>query len=130
VFGIILPPPGYNLATKTEIARRLEEASRPLWSSETGPDPEPGGPPKIRSFFFVSALGFIFLGADSEQEDRASELIGPLSGPIFQEPGTFGFITQPSMFGRGIGGGRTVDLDISGPDLEPILDVALRHGSA
>jgi hydrophobic/amphiphilic exporter-1 (mainly G- bacteria), HAE1 family len=126
VFGIILPPPGYNLETKTEIARRLEEASRPLWSSETGPEPEPGGPPKIRDFFFVSALGFIFLGAQSEQETRAGELIPPLSGPIFQEPGTFGFITQPSMFGRGIGGGRTIDLDISGPDLEPILDVALR----
>lgn len=126
VFGIILPPPGYNLATKTEIARRLEEASRPLWSSETGPEPEPGGPPKMRSFFFVSALGFIFLGADSEQEERAAELIPPLSGPIFEEPGTFGFITQPSMFGRGIGGGRTVDLDISGPDLESILDVALQ----
>jgi len=125
VFGIILPPPGYNLATKTEIAHRLEAASRPLWVSETGPDPEPGGPPKIRDFFFVSALGFIFLGAQSEQEDRAAEMIPPLSGPIFQEPGTFGFITQPSMFGRGIGGGRTVDLDISGPDLESILDVAL-----
>jgi HAE1 family hydrophobic/amphiphilic exporter-1 len=126
VLGSIRPPPGYNHATKTEIARRLEDASRPLWVSETGPEAEPGGPPKIRSFFFVSALGFIFLGADSEQEDRAAELIPPLSGPIFQEPGTFGFITQPSMFGRGIGGGRTVDLDISGPDLEPILDVALR----
>jgi HAE1 family hydrophobic/amphiphilic exporter-1 len=125
VFGIILPPPGYNLETKTEIARRLEESSRPLWSSETGPEPEPGGPPKIRDFFFVSALGFIFLGAQSEQDDRAGELIPPLSGPIFEEPGTFGFITQPSMFGRGIGGGRTVDLDISGPELEPILEVAL-----
>jgi HAE1 family hydrophobic/amphiphilic exporter-1 len=125
VFGIILPPPGYNLETKTGIARRLEEASRPLWSSETGPEPEPGGPPKIRSFFFVSALGFIFLGADTEQEERAAELIPPLSGPIFEEPGTFGFISQPSMFGRGIGGGRTIDLDISGPDLEQILNVAL-----
>ncbi|MEM7022840.1 MAG: efflux RND transporter permease subunit [Pseudomonadota bacterium] len=126
VFGVILPPPGYNLETKTEIARRIEEASRPLWSIETGPEPEPGGPPKIRNFFFVSALGFVFLGAQSEQSDRAGELIGPLSGPIFQEPGTFGFITQPSMFGRGIGGGRTVDLDITGPDLVPILDVALQ----
>jgi HAE1 family hydrophobic/amphiphilic exporter-1 len=126
VFGIILPPPGYNLATKTEIARSLEEASRPLWSSETGPEPEPEGPPKISNFFFVSALGFIFLGAQSEQPDRAGELIEPLSAPVFQEPGTFGFITQPSLFGRGIGGGRTVDLDISGPELEPILEVALR----
>ena len=49
-----------------------------------------------------------------------------LSEPVFREPGTFGFINQPSIFGRGIGGGRKVDLDISGPDLETILQVAGR----
>ena len=126
VFGVIIPPPGYNLETKTEIAKRVEEASKPLWSIETGAEPEEGGPPKIRNFFFVSARGFIFLGAQSEQPERAGELIEPLSKPVFAEPGTFGFITQPSMFGRGIGGGRTVDLDISGPDLGEVLGVALK----
>ena len=126
VFGVIIPPPGYNLDTKTEIAKTVEEASKPLWSVETGVEPEPGGPPKIRNFFFVSARGFIFLGAQAEQEQRAGELIEPLSEPVFAEPGTFGFITQPSMFGRGIGGGRTVDLDISGPDLGQVLGTALQ----
>jgi HAE1 family hydrophobic/amphiphilic exporter-1 len=126
VFGVVIPPPGYNLDTKTEIARRIEEASKPLWSSETGPEPEPGGPPKIKDFFFVSAQGFIFLGAQAEQEQRAGELIEPLSKPVFAEPGTFGFIAQVPMFGRGIGGGRTVNLDISGPNLEQVLGVALR----
>ncbi len=126
VFGIVIPPPGYNLDTKTEIAKTIEEASRPLWSSETGAEPDEGGPPKIKNFFFVSARGFIFLGAQSEQPERAGELIEPLSVPVFAEPGTFGFITQPSMFGRGIGGGRAVDLDISGPNLEEVLGIALK----
>ena len=126
VFGVVIPPPGYNLDTKTEIARTIEEASKPLWSIETGVEPEPGGPPKIKNFFFVSARGFIFLGAQSEQPERAGELIEPLSKPVFAEPGTFGFITQPSMFGRGIGGGRAVDMDISGPDLVQVLGTALR----
>ncbi len=126
VFGVILPPPGYNLETTTEIARQIEDASRPLWASETGPEPEPGGPPKIRTFFFVATRGTTFLGASSVQPERAGELIAPLSGPIFRQPGTFGFITQPSLFGRGIGGGRSIELNISGPDLEPILATALR----
>ena len=126
VFGVIIPPPGYNLETKTEIAKRVEDASRPLWTIETGPEAEPGGPPKMRNFFFVSARGFIFLGAQAEQPERAGELIDPLSKPVFAEPGTFGFITQPSMFGRGIGGGRTIDLDISGPDLNQVLGIALK----
>ncbi len=52
------------------------------------------------------------------EPQRAGELIRPMNEPIFREPGTFGFITQRSLFGRGIGGGRTVELNISGPDLE------------
>ena len=49
-----------------------------------------------------------------------------LSRPIFAEPGTFGFINQRSLFGRGIGGGRAIELNISGPELPEILDVAQR----
>ncbi|MGI9486456.1 MAG: efflux RND transporter permease subunit [Geminicoccaceae bacterium] len=125
VFGVIIPPPGYNLATKTEIAKRVEGASQPLWVNDDE-EADPDGPARIKNFFFVSARGFIFLGAQAEDPQRAGELIDPLSKPVFAEPGTFGFITQPSMFGRGIGGGRTVDLDISGPDLTEVLGVALQ----
>jgi HAE1 family hydrophobic/amphiphilic exporter-1 len=49
-----------------------------------------------------------------------------LQKPVFREPGTFGFISQPSIFGRGIGGGRKIELDISGPSLEIILEAANR----
>ncbi|MGH6661923.1 MAG: efflux RND transporter permease subunit, partial [Rhodospirillales bacterium] len=54
VFGVIQPPPGYNLATTTGIAERMEDEIRHLWSSETGPKSEPGGPPKMQRFFFVA----------------------------------------------------------------------------
>jgi HAE1 family hydrophobic/amphiphilic exporter-1 len=33
-------------------------------------------------------------------------------------------MTQPSLFGRGVGGGRTIELNISGDELEDILRVA------
>jgi len=126
VFGIIIPPPGYNLATMAEIAERVENATRPLWASVSGPESEPGGPPKIDRFFFVATRATTFVGAAAEQPQRAGELIPVLREPVFTEPGTFGFINQPSIFGRGIGSGRKIDFDISGPDLEVILDVAVR----
>ena len=126
VFGIVLPPPGYNLDTSTEIAARVEESVRPLWSQETGPEPEPGGPPKIENFFFVSFNEQAFIAATAEQPERVAELIPLLQGPVFAEPGTFGFISQPSLFGRDVGGARAVDLDISGPALEDVLEVAQR----
>ena len=57
VFGIILPPPGYNLETTTDIAKRIERATQPLWAIETGPESVPGEPPKIKNFFFVAIRG-------------------------------------------------------------------------
>ena len=126
VFGIIIPPPGYNLDTMTEIAEGIEAEIRPHWSIVSGPESAPGEPPKIQRFFFVATRASTFLGAISEEPQRAGELIDVLHDPVFREPGTFGFINQPSIFGRGIGGGRKIELDISGDDLTNILDVAGR----
>ena len=126
VFGIILPPPGYNLDTTTDIAQRLENTVRPLWASESGAQSEPGGPPKIDNFFFVATRNRTFVGASAVDSTRAGELIPVLQGPVFLEPGTFGFMNQLSIFGRGVGGDRSVNLDISGPDLEVVLGVALQ----
>ncbi|MEE8500926.1 MAG: efflux RND transporter permease subunit [Kiloniellales bacterium] len=126
VFGIIIPPPGYNLATMTEIAEEIETAIRPHWASVSGPESAPGEPVKIQRFFFVASRSLTFLGAAAIDPQRAAELIPVLREPVFREPGTFGFISQPSIFGRGIGGARKIELDITGQDLEVILDVAGR----
>ncbi|MEM8579910.1 MAG: efflux RND transporter permease subunit, partial [Pseudomonadota bacterium] len=82
--------------------------------------------PTIENFFFVATPGNSFVGATALDGPRVAELIPLLSGPIFAEPGTFGFMTQPSLFGRGVGGGRTIELNVSGQDLEQILGVAGR----
>ena len=126
VFGHISPPPGYNLDTTADIAGDIESEIRHLWSSETGPQSEPGQPPKMQRFFFVATRGVTFLGAASEEPSRVNELIPVLQRAAFREPGTFGMISQRSLFGRGIGGSRSIELNISGPELEEILDVALR----
>ncbi|MEL6207691.1 MAG: efflux RND transporter permease subunit, partial [Pseudomonadota bacterium] len=38
VFGLLIPPPGYNLATTETIAQRIEDVARPMW--EARPDTE------------------------------------------------------------------------------------------
>ncbi len=125
VIGVMLPPPGYNLDTTTRIAQDVEAAVRPLWTSVSGTESKEGEPPKISHFFFVARRATTFVGAKAHDADRAGELIPVLRKPVFREPGTFGFITQPSLFGRAIGSGRSIDLHISGPDLEEVLEVAL-----
>ena len=162
LFGIVIPPPGYNLDTTTRIAQGIEQEISHLWITETdappaeaepeptlvqqferfyggirdrflespgdgtGAPPEAEGPPLIERFFYVATRSRTFLGAVSADPARVAELKPVLSAPVFREPGTFGFITQPSIFGRGIGGGRKVDLDISGNELETVLEVANR----
>jgi len=121
VFGYILPPPGYNLDTTRAIATRIEREIAPYWRRQ-GPVPDNG--PRMDRFFFVANRGSTFLGAAAVDPGRARELIPILQKSAFREPGTFGAISQHPLFGRGLGGGRSVDLDISGPDLEQILSVA------
>ncbi|MGI9373848.1 MAG: efflux RND transporter permease subunit, partial [Hyphomicrobiales bacterium] len=124
VFGIIVPPPGYNLDTTTSIAESFEEGVRPLWASETGPESKPGEPPKIERFFFVATPTRTFIGAAAVDPQRAGELRKPLNNLMFREPGTFGVVNQTSIFGRGLGSSRQIDVDIAGPDLETILRTA------
>lgn len=123
VFGLIIPPPGYNLETTQSIAKRIESVAEPLWEASPALEME-DGTPTIAHFFFVATPGNSFVGAAATDGQRASELIPVLSRPIFAEPGTFGFMTQPSLFGRGVGGGRAIELNISGQNLEEILAVA------
>jgi HAE1 family hydrophobic/amphiphilic exporter-1 len=125
VFGLIIPPPGYNLETTETIAQRIEAVAEPLWEAAPAMAME-DGTPTIDSFFFVATPGTSFVGAGAVDGQRAGDLIPVLSSPIFAEPGTFGFMTQPSLFGRGVGGGRTIELNVSGQDLTEILGVAGR----
>jgi HAE1 family hydrophobic/amphiphilic exporter-1 len=125
VFGLIIPPPGYNLETTETIAQRIEEVAQPLWEAAPAAQME-DGTPTIDSFFFVATPGNSFVGAGAVDTQRAGDLIPVLSRPIFAEPGTFGFMTQPSLFGRGVGGGRAIELNVSGQDLDDILEVAGR----
>ncbi|MEM9029710.1 MAG: efflux RND transporter permease subunit [Pseudomonadota bacterium] len=124
VFGVILPPPGYNLETTTSIAERIESVARPMWEAEVSADPK--APPAMKHFFFVAVRGTTFLGGSAKDPRRVNDLVPVLSQPIFSEPGTFGFISQRSLFGRGIGGQRTIEVNVSGDDLSRILVTAQR----
>lgn len=131
VFGIVFPPPGYNLDTMRDMAGRVEDAVRPHWASEEEIAAETlpaDSNPLMEIFFFVALNSQTFIGARTPegQASRVSELIPLMTRPVFSEPGTFGFFTQPSIFGRGVGGARSIDIDIRGESLEDVVSVAQR----
>ena len=125
IFGVMMPPPGYNLDTLTGIAKSVENKVKPLWSAETGEIANKGEPPKIKNFFFVAiAGGRTLFGASAVEETRVKELIPVMTQSLYGEPATYGFFSQPGLFVRGYGGGRSIDLDITGPNLNTITATA------
>ncbi len=125
IVGYVIPPPGYNLATNTEIAGRLEAKTRPLWASENAGAAETAdGTPTMKDFYFVALPGLTLVLGRATDESRVKDVIPLLQRPVFSEPGMFGFFHNASIFGRGIGGSRSIGFDVSGPDLEEVSQVA------
>lgn len=137
VVGVIVPPPGYNLETTTKIANNIEGRIKHLWPKEvktegrTKLDAPPakadeGKEPRMQRFFFVARRADTFVGAAAEDPSRVGDLIPILKKAAFEEPGTFGIVSQRSLFGNSLGGERTIELDVSGPELPDILETAIR----
>ena len=125
IFGVVVPPPGYNLDTTEEIASKFEATMLPLLAKNNPDGVREDGAPLVDRFFFVATRGTTFLGAAAADPNRVKELIPILSDASRQEPGTFAIISQRSLFGRGVGGSRSINLDVTGPDLEAILATAV-----
>lgn len=126
VIGRLAPPPGYNLDTQTAIAGQLENATRPIWDESGERLQTEDGTPTLSRFFFVAFRANTIIGAAAADDSRVSELIPVLSAPASAVPGTRSFFFQTSLFGRGVGGSGAVDLDISGGDMNEIVEVAQR----
>ncbi|MBC6441401.1 MAG: efflux RND transporter permease subunit [Rhodospirillales bacterium] len=126
ISGWVSPPSGYNLSIMDEIATRVEDATRPYW--KVSHDEEialhPDGQAIFDRFYFGSGAGWTWIGGAAVDGDLVRELIPIMRDTLADEPGTHSFFRQPSIFGRGLGGNRSVDLDISGPDLGVLAEVA------
>jgi hydrophobic/amphiphilic exporter-1 (mainly G- bacteria), HAE1 family len=126
IIGYVLPPPGYNLDTMTTIASKVEGATEALWDPEKTRGEIEDGTPTIERFFFVAFRANTIAGAVAVDPKRIDDLIPVLRKSLNSEPATFGFFNKRSIFGRGVGGSRSIDLDVSGGSLEDIVGVAQR----
>ncbi|MBI4775879.1 MAG: efflux RND transporter permease subunit [Deltaproteobacteria bacterium] len=123
ILGIMIPPPGYNLDEYREVAETVESTLRPYWEDGSGSGkPSPSDPPHIQNFFFVAWQKQLFMGASTSDPNRARELIPLMQDALAHVPGMIPIVLQTSLFERGIGQGRSIDVDISGPDLRRLID--------
>lgn len=123
VFGVILPPPGYNLNQLKSLGETVENGLEPYWNVD-----DPDGPeaaklpfPVIEDFFFVASGRQVFMGLRAHDPMRAKEL-EPLVFSIGSGlPGAMAVAKQSSIFEQGATAGRTVDVEITGPEVTKLV---------
>ncbi|MBW2688182.1 MAG: efflux RND transporter permease subunit, partial [Deltaproteobacteria bacterium] len=120
VFGILIPPPGYSIEELERTGNRLQSEMARYTGVETD------GEANIRRSFFVGSPNRVFAGAVAEHNDDVGRMLDLLRRVQTKIPGMISFATQASLFGRTIGGGRVVEIDIQGPDLPTLTKVGVR----
>ncbi len=122
VMGILLPPPGYNMDTFVKMGNTIESVLSPYWDAEPGSEEEAQlDGPSIRNFFYVALGRMVFMGARTNEDGRVKELIPLMRKATADLPGVISIITQRSLFQRGLGEGRNIDMEITGPDLNTLV---------
>ena len=116
VFAFIQPPPGINIShLEEEMGRVVADRLAPYVNGEA----EPG----IRHYFFVAHRGGVFMGAHAEDSSRVDELLPVIKDAIRGFPDTLAFARRASLFG-GFGGGRSVEMNLQGRNVESLMEVA------
>ena len=125
VFGIMLPPPGYNMDEMLELGTIAGDRLLPYWDVDPG-TPEAAaldGPILADAFFVLSRGRSIFVGARALDPLEAAAVVPLIRRATTGLPGTLTVVKQSSLFEQGIGGGRTVDVEITGPDLVKLVQL-------
>jgi HAE1 family hydrophobic/amphiphilic exporter-1 len=124
VFGIILPPPGYNIDELLRMGDHVENGLLPYWDVDPGtPEAAALDAPILGDMFFTARGRSVFIGLRSLDPLEASKLVPLVRRVTAGLPGTITVAKQSSLFENGIASGRTVDIEITGPDLAKLVQL-------
>lgn len=127
VFGILLPPAGYNLKQLLEIGVQIENDLKPYWDVDEGSaEAAKLDYPIIGDMFYVARGRQVFLGLRAKNPLHSALMVPLIRRAAGKIPGTFGIAKQASLFEQGLSAGRTIDIEIAGPRLEELVGIALR----
>jgi HAE1 family hydrophobic/amphiphilic exporter-1 len=127
VFAILMPPPGYNVDELMKLGETVEAELAPHWDVDPGTTAAVNlDGPIIGDCFFVARGRRVFVGLRAFEATRAGELIPVIRRACRRLPGTIAIASQSSLFERGLGTGRSVDIEITGPELETLVQLGGR----
>jgi HAE1 family hydrophobic/amphiphilic exporter-1 len=118
VISILIPPPGLSFDERKAIGEHVYRVNEPYFGKDHN------GFPGIKNMFYVGAEQIMLFGAISVHEQRAGELIPLFTRTIYSIPGMYGVSIQAGVFQTSLGRGRTIEVNISGEDLNRIVQAA------
>lgn len=127
VFCSLSPPPGYNIEKLMAMGEKLESDLRPYWDVDPGsPEAKKLSYPTIDYYFYAVRGTSVFMGFRTTDESRIRELIPLVRDVSSGFAGTRAIVKQSSLFERGLTGGRTIDVEITGGDLNKLIAIGQR----
>jgi len=123
VFARLFAPPGYNLEEMAGILYSMNDYFAPY----VGRDPErfEAGIDEVPALNYVigyATPNMMMLLPEATRRDHIDELIAAISERFGEVPGMISFASRGSIFASNRGGTRSINLDISGPALEPLFE--------
>lgn len=119
ILNILIPPPGYSTAKLRAMGENIYKSTE-AYFKEDGKD----GFPQIKHMFYVGADRITLFGGISTHDTRARELIPLFTRVMRSIPGVFGVSIQSGIFESGIGKGKTIDVNVSGDQIQDIIQAA------
>lgn len=120
-FAVMAAPPGYNLATMSEIGLEIQDKFAP----HVGADPAlfTSGEeevPALSFFILIISAESLLIVTETVDPNQIGTLMDIITTTYESYPGMRGFASRGSIISSNDGGTRSINLDISGPDLAKV----------
>ena len=127
VFTMMFAPPGYNIDIMKENYHQVENEFLP----HIGADPELYLKGEVEIPAMTFSVGFVsnrrvFTVRGVEDRRQTDALLEIASARTSERPGLRSFSSKGSIFSSNFGGTRSINIDISGPDLQALFDAGLK----
>lgn len=125
IFASMNAPPGYNLATMEHIAHELEAYFLPAVGAE--PEKFERGETSVPAMQYINthiSPESVWIITEPKNPDHVDALMDAMVAKYESYPGMRAFASRGSIISSNDGGTRSVNLNISGPDLASLYRVA------
>ncbi|WP_051906304.1 efflux RND transporter permease subunit [Methylomarinum vadi] len=121
-FSFMFAPPGYNLDEVMSVVEPMHDFLLPYLDDR--PEQFARGETPVPALQFIVTYArpqSILFIIETKDRNQIDDLIKVLSERYTQIPGMVSFSSRGSIFASNLGGTRSINLDISGPELAPLF---------